>query len=526
MELQSQSMTVKDNLSNPYWRLNNLYWIIDENSNRVKFKMRMAQEKFYAELWYWNELLKSRQHGFSTEIDLIGLDLCLWNDNIEAGIIAHTLKDVQHIFATKIMYPYDNLSDAIKDRIPTVKSNANELRWANNSWMRVAMSMRSSTLRFLHVSERGKICAKYPKKAEELKTGTLPTLHEGSYFFDESTAEGGAGDFYDACMQAQSDTAREKDGIKLNKMQCRFHFFAWHDDPKNATEPMGIEISDDLHRYFKFLLQDHQISLTDKQKAWYALKRDGAQGLGRLMKREHPSFPAEAFEQAVEGAVFGIELEKARSEGRVAFVPYKDDVPVYTFWDVGVGHPTSVLFVQFIGEEVRIIDYHEEANRGMTYHCKVVTDKEYIYGKHYFPHDARKRSLETATPLLDTVRELLHSKDVEVVERCHSKGDSIQAARMIFPHVFFDTKKTTRLVKCLGFYRYEWDDDANKYRDIPEDDWSADGSDAFQCLGMVWVTQSIGGKRLGRNAPSRGNIPPVGPAYSNNTLTRGLARTA
>lgn len=521
------SPELKKNLKDPYWRLNNLYWIIDEDSHRVKFKMRFVQQKFYDEMWFWNEILKSRQHGFSTLIDLIGLDLCLFNDNIEAGIVAHTKEAVQHIFATKIQYPYDNLPEAIKRRIPTIKSNANELRFGNNSWIRVATSMRSSTLRFLHISERGKICAKYPQKAVELKTGTIPTLHEGSYLFDESTAEGGAGDFYDACQQAQADTAREKRGeIKLNKKQCRFHFFAWFQDPKNATDPSGITVSDELMRYFKELDGKHGIKLTVNQEAWYALTRDGAQGLGRLMKREHTSFPAESFEQAVEGAVFGEEMENARADGRIRFLPYQENEPVYTFWDLGVGHPTAIGFLQFIQEEARIIDYHELAGRGIVHHCKVVKDKPYIYGQHYVPHDARKRSRETETPLLDTMRELLGHNMVTLVERCQAKADSIQAARMIFPHVFFDTKKTTRLIKCLGFYRYEWDDDAKRFKDSPEDDWSADGADMFQCLGTVWVTMSIGGKRLGRTVPAVGNIPPPKSAYGKNTLTRGLVGTA
>ena len=513
------------NLKDPYWRLNNLYWIINEKSERVKFKFRYAQEKFYDEMWFWNEILKSRQHGFSTLIDIVGLDLCLWNDNIEAGIIAHTKEAVQNIFATKVKYPYDNLPDMIKDRIPTIKSNANELRFSNNSWMRVAMSMRSGTLRFLHVSERGKICAKYPQKAEELKTGTIPALHEGSYFFDESTAEGGAGDFYDACIQSQADTAMENAGkLKLNKMQCRFHFFAWHDDPKNQTEPRGIYVSDELKRYFSELHAKHAIYLTDRQMAWYALKRDGAQGLGRLMKREHPSYPAEAFEQAVEGAVFGPEIENARQEGRITFLPYTESEPVYTFWDLGVGHPTAILFVQFIGEAVNVIDYHEQANRGIVYHCKVVRDKDYVYDMHYVPHDAAKRSLETATPLIDTIKELLGVSKVSLVKRCQAKGDSIQAGRLVFPHCFFEAKKTARLMKCLSFYRYEWDDDQKRFKDKPEDDWSADASDAFQGLGQVWLTRSINGKRLGRTAPVVGNIPAPKSCYNNHVLTQGMTR--
>ena len=520
MVVAYQSM--KDKLTDPLWRLNNLYWIIDKDSNKVKFKMKPCQRHFYDNMWYWNQLLKARQRGFSTLIDLIILDLCLWNDNIEAGIIAHTLKDVQHIFETKIKYPYQNLPETIKERIPALKCDANELRLANNSWLRVATSMRSSTLRALHVSEHGKMCAKYPKKAEELRTGTMPALHEGSYFWNESTAEGGAGDFYDACMQAMADTAAsKKTGVPLKKKQCKSHFYDWQGEEANETDPEGIVISDELERYFEFLRTDHNIELTDRKKAWYALTRDGAMGLGKLMKREHPSFSAEAFEQSVEGAVFGIEMEKVRSEGRIRFLPYQENELVYTFWDLGVGHPTAIGFVQFIREEVHIIDYHELVGRGIVYHCGEVKRKPYIYGHHYVPHDARNRSRETETPLIDTMRELLGP--VTIVERVESKGDSIQAARMIFPHVFFDAKKTPRLIKCLGFYRYAWDDNKLKFKNEPEDDWSADGADMFQCLGVAWVTMSIGGQRLGRTKPWSGNLVKPADAYNNSVLTRGMA---
>lgn len=440
--------------------------------------------------------MKSRQHGFTTLIDLIALDLCLFNDNIEAGIIAHTLKDVQHIFATKIKYPYENLPPSILSMRPALKCDANELKLANNSWLRVATSMRSSTLRFLHVSEHGKLCAKYPLKAEELKTGTMPTLHEGSYLFIESTAEGGGGDFYDACMQSQADTVLEKRGKKLNKKQSRFHFFPWYADPKNKTIPGCIDIKPELSRYFDDLQNKHNVILTEEQKSWYALTRDGAMGLGRLMKREYPSTPAEAFEQSVEGAIFAEEIEKAREEGRIRGVPYNPDKPVVTFWDLGVGHPTTIIFAQVEYDHINLIDYHEEANRGIVYHCEVVNNKPYEYAMHYVPHDVSKRSRETGTPLIDTMGELLGTDKVYRVDRTLNKGDSIEAARQVFGGCYFDSKRLTRLLKCLGFYRYEWDEDFGKYSDKPVDDWSADGADAFQCMGMVVKYHDIRGRGL------------------------------
>jgi hypothetical protein len=131
--------------------------------------------------------------------------------------------------------------------------------------------------------------------------------------------------------------------------------------------------------------------------------------------------------------------------------------------------------------------------------------------------------METATPLIDTVRELLGHDKITMVPRCQAKGDSIEAARHVFPHVFFEAKKTTRLVKCLGFYRYAWDDDASRFNDKPEDDWSADGSDAFQGLGIAWLTMSIGGRRLGRTTPVLPAMKQHESSYNNNVMTRGMS---
>ena len=51
-----------------------------------------------------------------------------------------------------------------------------------------------------------------------------------------------------------------------------------------------------------------------------------------------------------------IKIEKVRSEGRIGFQPYTESLPVYTFWDLGIGHPTAILFVQFVKREIRIIN--------------------------------------------------------------------------------------------------------------------------------------------------------------------------
>src|SRR6266436_4947786 len=96
------------------WRLNNLYQITDKNGRRVTFTMNSAQEALYREMHRQNVILKARQRGFTTFIQLFMLDACLFNQNIRAGTIAHTLPDARAIFRDKIRFPYDNLPEGLK----------------------------------------------------------------------------------------------------------------------------------------------------------------------------------------------------------------------------------------------------------------------------------------------------------------------------------------------------------------------------------------------------------------------------
>jgi len=502
-KLVSRQVKIKKQMSDRKWRLNNLYHIVDEQSNDIVFNMssRPVLEALYDNMWFWNLILKSRQHGITTEIDLFMLDACLFNDNVHAGIIAHDLKSAQRIFYNKIKYPYENLPESLKSARRLEKSDAMELRLSNGSSIWVGTSMRSATLRMLHISEHAKICAKYPEKAREIKTGALPTLHEGSYLFDESTAEGAAGDFYDIARSSETNTKNaELQSRKLNPQEIRFHFFPWYMHPGNQTNPLGINISASLIDYFKILEGRENIRLTPEQMAWYSLKKDGPAGLGKYMKREHPSTPEEAFEQSVEGAVYGEEIEEARNTGRIGFYPWDRTAPVYTFWDIGYGDATCVVFAQFIKSQVRIIDFYSKIGRGAPYHAAQLQKKDYVYHDHFGPHDIMNHEKGTGIVLKDTYDTLLGSI-MKVVDRPKLKADGIDAVRAMFDHLVFNEKTTRDLIKALSFYRYEWDEEKSCFKKDPFHDWASHPADAMQTMAMQWRFSTIGGKHLGYPQP-------------------------
>ena len=124
------------------WRLNNLYYITDKDGRRVKFEMNWAQERLFKEMHYQNAILKARQLGFTTFIQIFMLDACVFNSNIREGTIAHTLQDAQAIFRDKVKYPYDNLPDQIKVAVSPQTDSAAELLLSNNSSIRVGTSLQ------------------------------------------------------------------------------------------------------------------------------------------------------------------------------------------------------------------------------------------------------------------------------------------------------------------------------------------------------------------------------------------------
>src|SRR5262249_784250 len=105
--LPNDRKDLKEKLKNQFWRLKNLYFIHHKHTHRGKVRLNTVQQKLLREMDYRNIVLKARQLGFSTFIDVYALDQCLFNDNYRAGIVAHDLPSAQGIFRDKIKYPYD-----------------------------------------------------------------------------------------------------------------------------------------------------------------------------------------------------------------------------------------------------------------------------------------------------------------------------------------------------------------------------------------------------------------------------------
>lgn len=483
----SNLLIAEKRLLNPMWRLNNLYKIVNKQGLEMLFKCNWAQQELYNNLWYCNIILKSRQLGISTFVCLLFLDRCLFNSNVSAGIIAHTLEDAQHIFR-RVKFAYDNLPEELRELIKADNDTAGMLRFSNGSSLRVGTSLRSSTFQYLHISEFGKICARYPDKAQEIVTGALNTVAPGQYVIIESTAEGGSGYFFDMCKQAQDlQTA----GTKLTELDYKFFFFPWYKHPDYKLCSM-VEISQDLEEYFDELKSSCGIRLMSEQKAWY-VKKYATQADD--MKREYPSIPEESFQNSTEGLYYGKYFAKIRAEKRICNVSHDETLPVFVAMDLGFNDSTAIWFYQVSGQEVHIIDYYENSGEPFTHYLKVLKDKPYSIEKFYVPHDAK--NTEYGSGLTRVRIAANHGITLNPLPKL-SVQEGIDAVRNVLGKCWFDAKKCDKGIKSLEAYKKEWNERHGCWNDKPVHNFASDGADAFR-----YMAQSLRHSKNERDAELR-----------------------
>lgn len=181
------------------------------------------------------------------------------------------------------------------------------------------------------------------------------------------------------------------------------------------------------------------------------------------------------------GSVFGKQLAQARSDGRIAKVPYDASTGVYTAWDLGIGDSTVIWFFQIVGNEIHFIDHYEGSNEDLGHYISYIQNKPYQYTTHFLPHDSKARELQTGMTRVEFFNN--HGiYNIEVLRPTNfslGQDDIDLVARPKFSLCWFDEEKCQRGLECLRAYHYEYDNKNKLLRNKPEHDWSSHSSSAF-----------------------------------------------
>ena len=191
--------------------------------------------------------------------------------------------------------------------------------------------------------------------------------------------------------------------------------------------------------------------------------------------------------QAVTGAIFANELQKAAMEQRLTKIPVQAGVPVHTFWDLGMSDNTAIWFVQIVGMEYRLIDYYQSNGEKLSHYITILAERGYAYGEHCLPHDADHEQLAASATIRQQLQNALRDnpalgQSVRIVPRIPKKALAIEAARAIFDQCIFDKAKTNDGLACLRHYAYAVDIETGRVSKEPKHDAWSHGTDAFLCF--------------------------------------------
>jgi hypothetical protein len=257
---------------------------------------------------------------------------------------------------------------------------------------------------------------------------------------------------------------------------------------KNEFWELWHEAQDDPN-WFTAMLKASDTSILDQEELDEARRTMGDD-------RYEQEFEC-SFEAAIQGAFYAKEMKEATEDGRITRVPYDRAASVITAWDLGIGDSTAIWFAQFVGQEIRIIDYYENSGVGLDHYAKVLLDKEYHYEQHILPHDVQVKELGTGKSRLETL-DALGIRNIEIAPKL-AVEDGIQAARSMIPKCWFDADNCTRGIEALRQYRRDFDEKLKTWRGRPLHDWTSHGADAFRYLAVGYRRESDWGEPIRRN---------------------------
>lgn len=189
---------------------------------------------------------------------------------------------------------------------------------------------------------------------------------------------------------------------------------------------------------------------------------------------------------AVEGAIYFEAMSESIKANRIREVPHDGSLKTHVVFDLGMADSMTLILVQKVASEVRIIHYIEGTQRVLAdYSAELkslrLDGQAMNWGAVYLPHDGFHTRHQTGKDDATVMRGL--GWDVQACPNV-AVNTGIDRAREMFPRVYFNKERTERLVECLKRYRWNISQKTGEGTHPLHDEFSH-GADAFRYLALV-----------------------------------------
>lgn len=342
------------------------FYIVYKSKEVGLFKLNKAQEKLYFIICdrLANHLpadiiiLKARQLGFTTFIQVFSTVMTLFRANQDSVIIANTDENASKIFE-KYKFSYQELkvrSPALAPQLQNQTGRILKTKYSNSS-IRIAPSttdaVRGSTLSIFHGSE----CAFWANMDDVLAAvdAALPdvSINPVVFRFLESTANGynNFKDYWDDAVE------RYKRGEKSATVPL---FVAWFEDDTYTVPYDGFELSE----FERMKMEKHNLTL-DQITFWHRqlVKKRGNVA---LTLQEYPFDPEDAFRSSG-NSVFDNEVLSVVKDEVLTHTPLKASFDFKVETIAGDIDDWKMLDLKLTNDQDGVVEIYEKPQQGVPY---------------------------------------------------------------------------------------------------------------------------------------------------------------
>jgi phage terminase large subunit len=195
------------------------------------------------------------------------------------------------------------------------------------------------------------------------------------------------------------------------------------------------------------------------------------------------------FVSVVEGAYFASAINTARREKRIGHVAADPLMTIRAIWDIGgtgqKSDATAIWVVQYVGREIRILDYYEAQGQPLAVHIAWLRDNGYGKAFCVLPHDGSTNDKVHDVSFESALRAAGFEVQVIANQGTGAAMKRVEAARRLFPSMWFNADKCEAGLDAIGWYHEKRDEERNIGLG-PNHDWSSHGADAFGLVAVAY----------------------------------------
>lgn len=213
------------------------------------------------------------------------------------------------------------------------------------------------------------------------------------------------------------------------------------------------------------------------------------------------------------GAYYAKQLIDAKQQGRISRVPLDPLMTIRAFWDIGgtgaKSDACAIWIAQFVGREVRIVDYYEAQGQPLGTHLAWLRANGYDGALCVLPHDARQHDKIESVTYEGAIKKAGFQTLVIDNQGTGAAFQRVEASRRLFPAMWFDAVKCEAGLDAIGWYHEKKD----PHRNVglgPEHDWSSHSADAFGMIAVSYEKLMKERKPIPMTQPFRPSVPGLG----------------